>query len=203
MFVPCSDVAAAQWIATSDEPWWDLVTLGPSGFSGYAKLRYIPDPAYEGQSEHECAQQNGALPAGSLSETEQLRIAVGALLQHTSTPTEGYLLVWDGYGDNILPTTVLHSPRVVLPDREYYLCRVPLPDFVSGAVEATWEAEADLPLQPPAFIWSSDRAWCVTSDIDPHWAGIGADLAAIDSLLTELRLDVIQAERGQKLPFYQ
>jgi hypothetical protein len=152
MFVPCGDVAAAQWIATSDEPWWDLVTLGPSGFPGYARLRHIPDPAYEGQTEHEGAQHNGDLPADSLSETEQLRIAVNELLQHTSTPTEGYLLMWDGYGDNMFPTTVLHSPRVVIPGREYFVCQVSLPDFVSGAVGATWEAEADVPLQPPAFV---------------------------------------------------
>lgn len=203
MLVPCNDVAAAEWIATSDEHWRDLVTLGPSEFPAYARLRYIPDPAYEGQSEHEGARLYGALPADSLSEAEQLRLAVGALLQHTTTPTEGYLLMWDGYGDNVLPTAVLHSPRLVIPGREYYLCQVSLLDLVSGAVGDAWEAEADFPMQPPAFIWPSDRAWCITSDIDPHWAGIGADRAAIDSLLTESRLDVVRAERGQKLPFYQ
>lgn len=203
MFVPCSDLAAAQWIATSDEHWWDLVTLGPPGFPAYARLRYIPDPVHEGQSEHEGAQQNGAFPAKSLPESEQLRIAVSALLQHTSTPTEGYVLIWDGYGDSVLPTTVLNSPRVVIPGREYHLCQMSLQDLVSGAVGNAWEAESGFPMQPPAFIWPSDRVWCITSDVDPHWAGIGAEQEAIDSFLTESRLDVVQVERGQKLPFYQ
>ncbi len=55
----------------------------------------------------------------------------------------------------------------------------------------------------PAFIWPSDRAWCITADVDPHWAGIGADHAAIDMLLTESRLDVVPVEANEKLPFYQ
>lgn len=76
MFLPCSDLAAAAWIATSDEHWWDLVTLGPPGFPAYARLRYIPDPAYEGQSESEGGQQNGPHLADAFSESEQLRIAV-------------------------------------------------------------------------------------------------------------------------------
>nr|WP_237686511.1 RCC1 domain-containing protein [Arthrobacter jiangjiafuii] len=53
MFVPCSDLAPAKWIATSDEHWWNLVTLGPPGLPAHARLRFIPDPAYEGQSEND------------------------------------------------------------------------------------------------------------------------------------------------------
>lgn len=202
MFLPCSDLAAAAWIATSDEHWLDLVTLGPPGFPAYARLRYIPDPAYEGQSEHEGARQNGPLPDDTLSKSEQLRVAVEALLQHTSSPTEGYLLMWDGWGDDVFPDSILRTPRVVVPGREYYLCRVSLPDFVSGAVKNSWEAETDHLMLPPAFIWPSDRAWCITSDVDPHWAGIGAEQALIDPLLTESRLDVVRVGENQKLPFY-
>lgn len=198
MFVPCSDPAPATWIATSNEHWWNMVTLGPPGFPAYARMRFIPDPAYEGQSENDAVRQNDAL-----SDTDQLRIAVGTLLQHTGSPTEGYLLLWDGWGDDSFPESVLRTPRVVVPSREYYLCRVSLPDFVSGAIEESWQAERDRLMPPPAFIWPSDRAWCITSDVDPHWAGIGAEQALIDPLLTEPRLDVVRVEANQKLPFYR
>ncbi|WDF31969.1 hypothetical protein PTW37_08690 [Arthrobacter agilis] len=208
MLFPCSDVAAAEWIATSDKHWWDLVTLGPPGFPAYARLRFIPDPAYDGQVENEGARQDGPLSDGALSESEQLRIAVKTLLQQTSMPVEGYLLMWDGWGEEMFPERVLRTPRVMIPPheadsgREYYLCRVSLPNFVSGAVEDSWEADTDLPMPTPAFIWPSSRVWCITSDVDPHWAGVGAEHALIDSLLADPRLDIVRVEAHQKLPFY-
>lgn len=197
MFVPCSDLAAAKWIAASDGHWWNLVTLGPEGFPAYARLRFIPDPAHEGQSENEAARQ-----ANAPSDNHQLRIAVGTLLQHTDGPDEGYLLTWDGWGRDSFPERVLRTPRVVFPNRKYYLCRVSLPDFVSGAIEEAWQEETHRPMPHPAFIWPADRAWCISSDVDPHWAGIGAEQALIGPLLTEPRLDVVRVEPNEKLPFY-
>lgn len=197
MFVPCSDLAAAKWIAASDEWWWNLVTLGPPAFQAYARLRFIPDPAHEGQSENDAARR-----ADAPSDNDLLRTAVGTLLQHTGSPAEGYLLIWDGWGRESFPERVLRTPRVVIPNRKYYLSRVSLPDFVSGAVEEAWQAETRRSMPHPAFIWPADRAWCITSDVDPHWAGIGAEQALIDSLLTEPRLDVVRVEPNEQLPFY-
>lgn len=195
--VPSSDLAAAEWIAASDEHWWNLVTLGPPGFPAYARLRFIPDPAYEGQSENDAVRRGGAL-----SDDDQLRIAVGTLLRHAGPPDEGYLLIWDGWGEDAFPEPVLRTPRVAVPNREYYLCRVQLPDFVSGAVDDSWQADTGRPMPAPAFIWPSNRAWCITSDVDPHWAGIGTDQALVDQLLAEPRIDVVPVETYQKLPFY-
>lgn len=197
VIVPCSGRAAAKWITTSDEHWWNLVTLGPPGFPAYARLRFIPDPAYEGQSENDAARQDHAL-----SDNDQLRIAVGTLLQHTGSPAEGYLLIWDGWGGDWFPDRILRIPQVVVPNREYHLYRVSLQDFVSGAIEDSWQTETGHLMPQPAFIWPSDRSWCITSDVDPHWAGIGAEPALIEPLLTEPRLDVVRVEANQKLPFY-
>ena len=197
MLFPCSDQEAAKWITTGVEHWWNLVTLGPPGFPAYARLRFIPDPTYEGQPENDATRWND-----TLSDNDQLRITVGTLLPPTSSSTEGYLLIWDGWGGDSFPDRVLRTSHVVVPNREYYLCRVSLQDFVSGAIEDSWQTETGHTMPHPAFIWPSDQSWCITSDVDPHWAGIGAEKALIDPLLTEPRLDIVRVEPNQKVPFY-
>lgn len=196
-FLPCSDQTPAKWIATSDVNWWSVVTLGPPGFGTYARLRFIPDPAYEGQTENEVAGMYN-VP----SDTDQLRLAVKTLLQHTSPIVDGYVLLWDGWGEDAFPEAVLRTPRVVLPNREYYLCKVSLAGFVSGIVENAWQAETNHPMPLPSFIWPSDQSWCITKDVDPHWAGIGGDQDLIEQLLAEHSLDVVPLETNEILPFY-
>lgn len=198
----CSDSTAADWITTSRQWWWHLVTVGPQTFSAYARLRFIPDPAYAGQSENDAGR-----PPGALDDIEQLRVAVDTLLPHTSAPDDGYVLLWDGWGESQFPQHLRGGAQVSIfdeaggkiPERNYWLCRVSLLDFVSGAAEEAWGA---LPLPPPAFIWPADRAWCITQDVDPHWAVIGADPAAIAPLLTEPRLDIVPMEPNEEPPFY-
>lgn len=195
-FDPCLDLTVAEWITASEEPWWSLVTLGPPGFPAYARLRFIPDPAYEGQSEIDAARHSEVIP-----EIDQLRVAVETLLQHTDAPAEGRLLIWDGWGEEAFPDTIGRAARAAVPHREYSVWTVSLPDFVSGAVEASWEARTGRDMPPPAFIWPADRAWCITQDVDPHWAGIGAEQAAIDPLVNDPRLDVVPVDPDQKMPF--
>jgi hypothetical protein len=48
-----------------------------------------------------------------------------------------------------------------------------------------------------AFIWPADHAWCVANDVDPHWAGIGADVSAVSELLADPRLDVVAATQAR------
>ena len=204
-YTPCADVSAADWIATSSTPWQRLVTMGPPGYPSYARLRFIPDPAFAGQAEHE------ALPSGDHpTDEDQLRFAVETLLPFTETPNVGYSLFWAGWGDGAFPTAVLQTPQVEIPEtpqveipaREYYLCRVSLSDLASGAVHEVWEQDAAHPMPPPAFIWPEDRSWCVTQDVDPHWGGIGASDDAIDRLLTDSRLDIVRAEWDQESPSF-
>lgn len=56
---------------------------------------------------------------------------------------------------------------------------------------------------PPAFIWPLDRRWCLVSDVDPHWAGIGAELPAIEALAADPQLDVVPADPREKQPGYR
>ena len=59
----------------------------------------------------------------------------------------------------------------------------------------------DLP--DPAFVWPADHAWCLANDVDPHWAGIGADASAIDDLVADPRLDVVPADPRLRQPSYR
>lgn len=200
---PCRDSTAADWITTSRQWWWHLVTVGPQTFSAYARLRFIPDPAYPGQSENDMGR-----PPGVLDDVEQLRVAVDTLLPRTSAPEDGYLLLWDGWDDSQFPQRLRGGAQVQIgsgakiPERNYWLCRVSLLDFVSGAAEEAWRTEAQVAMPPPAFIWPADRAWCITHDVDPHWAVIGADPAAIDALLTEPRLDIVAMAPNEEPPHF-
>ena len=55
---------------------------------------------------------------------------------------------------------------------------------------------------PPAFAWPADHRWCFASNVDPHWAGIGSEQAAIDTLLNTPELDVVPAQPTEPQPTY-
>ena len=78
----CTAVTAASWIADSDQPWYRLVSFGPSGFPAYPRLRFIPDPAYPGQSENDVTRRTD-----TLSDAEQLHAALDTLLATRARPT--------------------------------------------------------------------------------------------------------------------
>jgi hypothetical protein len=54
----------------------------------------------------------------------------------------------------------------------------------------------------PAFVWPADHAWCFASDVDPHWAGIGADRKVVDRLVADRNLDVVHADPEERQPTY-
>jgi hypothetical protein len=67
----------------------------------------------------------------------------------------------------------------------------------------SWDADLGVagPLPPPAFAWPVDRNWRFASDVDPHWAGIGAEQAAIDALVDDSELDVVSAQPTEAQPW--
>ena len=94
--VPDRDMSAADWIMTSDRPWEQLVTFGPAGFPAYARLRFLPDPVYEGQAEHAVD-----IDVDAPAESAQLRVVLETLTSHTRTPDDCYFCLWDGWGSDI------------------------------------------------------------------------------------------------------
>jgi len=218
---PCSDLSAADWITFSDQPWEQLVGFGPGGFPAYARLRFLPDPAYEGQRENDVDVDDAH------DETAQLRVALETLTRHTRTPDDCYFCLWDGWGADIeggdgarsldyqtgtvsrgpliapaFPPSVLHGPKVVVPNRAYFLFRGSVSDFGDWGAADAWPGQPRRHMPDPAFTWPADHAWCVANDVGPHWAGIGADVAAIDELLADPRLDVVPADPYRDQPSY-
>lgn len=203
---PCDDMSAAAWITSSDLPWQQLIAFGPAGFEAYARLRFLPDPVYPGQPEIE-------LGPDVPTQHERLRTALDVLRRHTRTPDECYFCLWDGWGTDIegdespqiapaFPPSVLNGPKVVIPDRAYYLFRGSLLEFGDWGAADMRPGQPRLDMPDPAFIWPADHAWCIANDVDPHYAGIGASSTAIDHLLADPSLDVVSADPKIEPPEY-
>ena len=179
----------ATWI--SRLTFQEATTFGPPVFESHVRLRFIPDPIRPGQSENEIE-----VPEGHPSDLDQARRAISHLTAHTTTPDRCYLCIWDGYHYDHLPA----GPRVAvdLPHRRYLL--------LEGGLDGvqSWESDLGLgaPLVPPALVWPADHAWIFVSDVDPHWAGIGAHQQAIDELLSDPVLDIVVADPTKPQIYY-
>jgi hypothetical protein len=87
---------------------------------------------------------------------------------------------------------------VHLPHRDYWLMEGPLAGL------QFWETDLGegAPGVPPAIVWPADHAWIFVSDVDLHWAGLGASRAAIADLLNDPVLDVVSADPKDPRPYY-
>ena len=183
----------ADWLVRSGTPDMQLISFGPTGFEAYARLRFIPDPSGPGRQE-----SSVALPDDHPSDLAQARWALRRLAAFTSTPQECYFCLWEGYSDIPLPVQVLRGPLVEIPHRRYALLRGALYDIDAWATVLG----GGQPIAPPAFVWPADHRWCFAADVDPHWAGIGAERAAVAALAADPELDVVPADPTQGQPWY-
>jgi hypothetical protein len=207
----------------SDPDPWQLITFGPAGFAGYARLRFVPDPRFPGQREADIDDED-------ISESEAALVqgVLDVLARHTTTPDDCFFCLWEGWGSAIrggdglrianfdtgtvtrgqamapaFDRAIIEGPKLSVPYRNYLLFRGPLTDF------GDWGAADYLPGMPrtdmpnPAFVWPADHAWCVANDVDPHWAGIGASAAAIDELLRAGGLDIARSDPTEPQPEYR
>jgi hypothetical protein len=222
----CTDLSPADWLVASTLPWERLVTFGPAGFKAYARLRFLPDPAYEGQSETDTYTEGGP------SEAARLRTLLDLLAAHTTTPDDCYCCLWDGWGElygrhTPLPDLVISTdeppegvrpagwapaptlparpdePKLVVPNRAYYLFHGRLSEAGDWGAANPWLSSGPVHMPEPAFVWPADHAWCVVKDVDPHWAGIGAEGLVIDQLVADPRLDVVRARPDEEQPAYR
>lgn len=201
----CSDLSPADWIVASDLPWTRLVTFGPAGFAAYARVRFIPDPTREDQQESE------ADPHASPDEVDQWRALLKLLAAVTEDPDDCYFGLWEGWG---FPQSARRWPVFGVPHgaqhpaRSYFLFHGSVSDAeVWGGGEPAhagiWGPSEFSRGGAPAFAWPSDHTWCITADIDPHWAGIGASVSLIERVIGDPRLDAVEADPTEEQPAYR
>ncbi|MET4046302.1 MULTISPECIES: hypothetical protein [unclassified Rhodococcus (in: high G+C Gram-positive bacteria)] len=180
-FELCADSTPALWMAFQNLPWYRLARRGPIGFEKYARLLFIPDPKFSGQKTSDIE-----FDGDSPSELMQVATALNVLTGHTTTPDECYFAIWDGW-DSI---TIGPPPNFKIHNRDYWLIRGTLADYEhwNSANPALW-AYGDTP--DPAFIFPADHAWCITNDVDPHFATIAATAEAIDEILGNDQIDTV------------
>ncbi|MET8833536.1 hypothetical protein ABZV78_06430 [Micromonospora sp. NPDC004540] len=223
----CRELSAADWIAHSDLSWQRLVTFGPAGFDAYARLRFLPDPARPGQSENDAA---AGWPTDQLPTLFEVLATHTTTPEHCyfcvwegfgdadvaaddnavyiDEENSGAPLERSGGQPGLAPTpaaqpSMPRAPKVVVPNRAYWLFRGPLADVGTWDTAAGWPGQRRLSNAEPAFAWPADHAWCVAKDVDPHWAGIGGTRALITQLTTDPRLDVVPADPTQDQPLYR
>lgn len=187
-----SDAAAAEWLLEQDLPWYRLAARGPLGYPAYARLLFIPDPSFPGQQT-----SNVAFAQHALSEQDEVGVALEILSEYTATPDECYFCLWNGWGT----ITVDSAPNFTIPGRDYWLFRGALTDYAdwNSTDPARWPFGA---CPDAAFIWPADHAWCVTDDVDPHFASIGACTEAIDRIVADRRIDAVFDDPEREPPYW-
>ena len=185
------DVTHGDWIVRSDIDPNRLITFGPAGFDAYARLRFLPDPAYVGQEEGDVEVEPSAP-----TKLEMLVHAADALVAFTGTPDHGFFCVWESGVTSPTAMPREHA-RIAVPLRDSFLIEGPLSEL------SAWFDDLRLePYDHPSFIWPADRAWCIAADVDPSWAGVGASATAISHLLVVPGLDCVAADPAAPVARY-
>jgi hypothetical protein len=153
----------------------------------------VPDPSRPGQDEADVV-----LPEDHLSDRVQTQRALHHLAEFTATPDECYFCVWDGHPDVGLAPDISETAVLDLPHRRYVI-------FRSALSRSELFAQDQGPgsnVSPLSFVWPADHSWCFAHDVDPHWAGIGAQRIALEALAADALLDVVPAVPEEPQPRY-
>lgn len=188
------DFSLADWFVQRDEPWEQLVTMGPTGFESYARVRYLDeDPISQGVL-YRCLRAH--------------------LAGQTKTPGDCFHALWDGsvssmYGDAVRGTSpwfsagVLSGPRLRIPPglsipaRQYLLFRGPLEEIGRwGARELATGSPEDDELPAPHLLWPGDHRWFAATDVDSDFTWVGGSEELIDAVIGDPEL---KAERVHRL----
>ncbi|WP_201787283.1 hypothetical protein [Actinoplanes sp. TFC3] len=188
---PTDELSAAAWLYATDVGPTRLITFGPASFPAYARLRYLPDPIRPDMRESDVR-----LPYLRPTEIDMARTALEALADYSSSTRDCYVCVWAG-GATFRNPALTGRNMVDLQYRRYVLFTGTLGDLAGWSDLFTSEVHS-----APAFVWPADHAWCFASDVDPHWAGIGADREVVDRLTADKNLDVAPANPAERQPTY-
>jgi hypothetical protein len=206
-----NDLTPAEWLGARLVPGsFEVRMTAPQGFEAYARI-FFPflksglDPTGEWYEDHvrwtDLARQNGhtvhalmeretitRTPDGASSRDrcsgrlspEQVGALTLILATHT-TSTEGWFLLWEGFGD--LNDRVFNPrvPKVSHPMRDFYLLRGPLDSYNQFSND-------------PSYWWPDDRAWCMCTDTDFEWSYLAGSRACIDEILAVPLMDAVETK---------
>lgn len=179
---PAASTEAAEWLLGSKVDWWDLVRYGPPGFDQYVRIAFNPGP-------------HGTEPA---AEAAGLRLALGVLARHTSTPRVAYAAIWEGWTSSHPGPAAM---RVHIPHREMLLFTGPV-SVLRDAPALAWGYPQTY--QEPHLVWPEDQAWCVACEVDEEiefTAGCSGDAA---QALMEAMPDAVRlVAYGDAAPLYR
>ena len=91
----------------------------------------------------------------------------------------------------------MDGPRLNAAGRDHLLFVGPLADAGQwGAASFGHGIPRDI--NSPNLLWPADHAWCVATDIDTTWTGVGGSAALADDLLADSRLEVVRTRYESK-----
>lgn len=162
------DSSLADWFARHDEPWGELVTMGPAGFESYARVRYLEEDRIS------------------------QRVLFARLRMHlagrTKTPGDCFHALWAG---------AVSGPKVRIPSRECMLFRGHLDDVGHwGATDPATGSSRDEELPAPHLLWPADHQWFVATDVDSDFTWVGGSQGLIDAVITDPKLDAERVHRN-------
>jgi len=102
------------------------------------------------------------------------------LARHTSS-TNGWFLLWEGFGD--LNEEVFNDrvPKVSHAMRNFYLLRGPLDSYAHFSND-------------PSYWWPDDRGWCMCTDTDFYWSYLAGSRECIDEVLALPIMDAVETK---------
>jgi len=190
---PAADTDAAQWLLRADVDWSDLVCYGPPGFDVYVRIAFS-----------HCADH---LTGDSPVDTVRAALAILAAL--TTTPSQGYAAIWEGWVSP--PPPAPQAPLVEIPHRGMLLFTGPV-EALRDAPALAWYGpdgarDHRIPLEdlgpPPHLVWPEDKAWCLACEVDEEIEfTVGCSEAAARALARALAGAVRRMRYGEPAPLY-
>jgi hypothetical protein len=179
---PLLDVSPAGWIVEADADWWTTALYGPPGFPAYVRVRFDMDGAEDAYAPDLTVMQG----------------ALDHLRDHTTTPDDGFVGIWHGWGfwEKDFHPAAPRAPHFAIPNREYVLLGGPLGEALTAASLGVWPSSDGA---TPHFVWPTDHAWCIASDVDPDWFAVGGPVGAIDAIMADERLDAVPSTYAEHL----
>ena len=207
---PLRDVSSADWLSDVVDP------IGPPGFSSYVRVLH---PWWGAEHGDEDQRFEGHLPGDALAALvdvlalhtqtpddcfHALWDGFGAI---AGGEAAGFLTfaarpaAWPGRiftkpkAPPLPPPAfaphVMQGPRLRVAGRDHLLFAGPL-SAVGQWGAASFGHGIPRDINSPNVLWPADHAWCVVTDIDSEWTGVGGSVDLAKDLLATAGLEVVR-----------